>query len=389
MKKSMLIVVQHLTVGGVQKALISALRAIDYDKYDVTLYLRKNRTILLPMVDKRVKVIINENEPPYYRRPLAVIYQLLILFFKIFGFREKEKEYNKRLSMQICEYGMAHEQKKYFKDKEYDIAISFVHGYVALFTHNCIKAKEKILFHQSSTDELREVHKKIITGFDKIVTQHDELKRLMAEWYPEVKDRITVIENYIDTDTITAQSKEYSVEKPENKTVLCSCGRFAPVKGFDLAVEAAEKLKNSSVNFIWYLVGDGPEREKLEKLIEKYSLQNEIVITGMQTNPYPYMSACDVYIQPSYEEAVGLTILEAHRLNKPVISTKTVGGLKLIDSGENGLLCDINVKSLAETVNSLVTDCKQYKKIVNNLKNTDYSAEFERYKAQWKNLLEG
>ena len=67
-KKKILIVAHHLTVGGVQKSLISALRNIDYDSNDVTLYLRKNRLDLLPFVDSRVKVIVNEDKQQYYRK---------------------------------------------------------------------------------------------------------------------------------------------------------------------------------------------------------------------------------------------------------------------------------------------------------------------------------
>ncbi len=389
MKKNLLIVAHHMTVGGVQKSLISALKAIDYDKYNVTLYLRKNRTTLLHLVDKRVNVIINENEPRYYRRPAAVFYQLLITVFRFFGMRDKTVKYNRKLSDKICNYAMAHEKKKYFSNKEYDIAISYVHGYVALFTGKCINAKEKIFFHQGSTDELRAVHEKVITDFDKIVTQSANLKKLMGEWYPEIKDRITVVENYIDSETVIAQSKEYKVNISENKTVLCSCGRFAPVKGFDLAVEAAKILRDKGVNFVWYFVGDGPERTNLETLIKEYKLENEIVLTGMQTNPYPYMAVSNIYIQPSYEEAAGLTMFEAHRLNKPVISTKTVGGLKLIEEGKNGLLSGIKSESMAKAVKSLIDDKEKYKLIVNYLESIDYSNEFSRYKNQWKNLLEG
>ena len=100
------------------------------------------------------------------------------------------------------------------------------------------------------------------------------------------------------------------------------------------------------------------------------------------------MAACDIYVQPSYEEAMPVTILEAHRLNKPVVSTATVGGKKLVENGKNGLVCKINAFSLAESTEKLIKDEKTYSDIVNNLKNTDYSHEFEKYKEQRKNLLE-
>ena len=77
MKKKLLIVAHHMTIGGVQKSLISALKALDYDKYDVTLYLRKNRTDLIPFIDERVNIIINKDPNRYYRKPSAILLQML------------------------------------------------------------------------------------------------------------------------------------------------------------------------------------------------------------------------------------------------------------------------------------------------------------------------
>lgn len=387
-KKKLLIVAHHLTIGGVQKSLISALKAIDYEKFDVTLYLRKNRTDLLSFVDERVNVIINDDKHHYYRKPYAVILQMLIWLFKLLGKEEKAESFNQKLSDAIVKYTMDYEKKRFFSSERYDIAIAYVHSYPALFVAECVDADKKIVFFHTSTDELHAVHERIINKFDRIVAIHNEQKELIKQWYPEIADRITVVENYCDKALIEEQSKGFSVEKPENKIVLCSCGRFSPVKGFDLAVQAAKVLKEKNISFLWYFVGDGPEIANLEKSIKEYNLQEEIIITGMQKNPYPYINACDIYVQPSYEESLGLTILEAHRLCKPVIATKTMGGLKTIEDNINGALCDINAQSIAEAVESLVKDKTTFGNIKNNLKNIDYSEELEVYKAQWKNLLE-
>ena len=67
-KKKLLLVIHHLTIGGIQKSLVSALNAIDYDKYDVTLYVRKNRTDLLEFINKKTEVIVNTNTTEKYLR---------------------------------------------------------------------------------------------------------------------------------------------------------------------------------------------------------------------------------------------------------------------------------------------------------------------------------
>ncbi len=388
MKKHLLFVINHLTVGGIQKTLISALKVLDYDKYDVTVYLRKNRTDLLSLIDKRAKVIINTDKNRYYRKPLAVILQFLIKINELFGRKEKAAKINSRLIDLIREYSMTYEQKTYFSERKYDVAIAYAHGYPAYFTADYINAEEKIIFFHVSTNELPEVHEKFITKFDKAAAVHEGQAKLISEWYPCLSDKICVVENFVDAELIKEQSKEFEIKKSNKKTVLCSCGRFAPVKGFDMAAEAAKILKNKGFDFVWYFVGDGPERANIEAKISEYSLSENIILTGMQKNPYPYMAACNIYVQPSYEEAWGMTIAEAHKLSKPVISTKTLGGQKLVENGKNGILCDINPQAISDAIINLNDNAELYAKIKNNLDNTDCSLESQKYKEQWNNLLE-
>ena len=301
-------------------------------------YLRKNRTDILCYVDERIKVIINNDHNHYYRKPYAIALQLKIILNRLLGRKKAVNALNNELADRIREDSMRYEQKTYFSSKKYDIAIAYVQGYTSLFVDKYIDADEKIIFFHTSVDELHDIHELILPDFDKIAALHEDQQKLLSKWYPKHKAKISVVENYTDKEMIFAQSREIKTEAPDSKTVLCSCGRFTPVKGFDLAVNAAKILKDNGIDFIWYFVGDGPERKKLENSITEYGLDDNIIITGMQKNPYPYMAACDIYIQPSYEEAMPVTILEAHRLNKPVVSTSTVGGAKLVENSVNEIL---------------------------------------------------
>lgn len=389
MKKQLLFVINHLTIGGIQKTLISALKAIDYNKYNVTVYLRKNRTDLLPFIDKRVAVVVNDDTNKYYRKPRAVLLQTLTEIYKLTGKKEKAEKARKELNELINQYCMKYEHKTFFADKKYDIAIAYANGYPAYFVADYVDAEEKIIFFHTSTNDLPEVHEKFISKFNKACAVHDELIALISKWHPCLEEKISVVENYVDTDSLRKQSTEKTIEKPDNKTILCSCGRFAPVKGFDMAAEAAKTLKDNGAKFIWYFVGDGPEKDKIISLAQKYNIGENIIFTGMQKNPYPYMAACDIYVQPSYEEAWGLTMAEAHRLGKPVVTTATVGGCKLVKNDLNGIVCEINPEAIAESVITLINDKEKYNHITDYLNSADYSHEFEKYKEQWKALLEG
>ena len=388
MKERLLIVTHHLTIGGVQKSLISALKCFDYDKYDVTLYLRKNRTTLLPYIDKRVNVMINEDKTHYYRKPYAIVLQIKSALYKILGKTEKMKACDKELADRMRADSMEYEKNTYFKDKVFDKAVAYVQGYTVQFVDEYIQAKEKYMFFHTSTDEIHEVHEKALPNMKNIAALHDEQKELIKEWYNLDDEKITVVENYVDRETVVAQSLEYSVDRPENCIVLCSCGRLSPVKGFDLAVECAKILKEKNINFFWYFVGDGPEKNKLSALIEKYELQNHILITGMKENPYPYMRACDIYVQPSYEEAMPVTIIEALKLQKTVVTTATVGGKKLVND-KNGIVTEISAESLSDGIIRLISDKQLYNNITDYLANNDNKDEENKFKEQWRNLLEG
>ena len=87
-KIKLLISIHRLSIGGVQKSLLFALSVLDYDRYEVTLYVRQDRCDFLPQVDPRVnKVIVNKDPTRYYRKPRAV---LLFLILKLFGLFKKD-----------------------------------------------------------------------------------------------------------------------------------------------------------------------------------------------------------------------------------------------------------------------------------------------------------
>ena len=126
------------------------------------------------------------------------------------------------------------------------------------------------------------------------------------------------------------------------------------LKGYDLAVETARILKSKGLKFKWNFVGDGGERPAVEELIKKYHLENEIMLWGMQPNPYPYMAAADIYVQTSRFEGFGLTIAEAKILGKPIVSTNFDVVHDQLKHEVNGLIAEMTPESLAEEVLRLI-----------------------------------
>ncbi len=389
-KRKVLFVVHQMNHGGVQKATIAALNAIDYSENEVTLYVRKNRIELLKDINPQVnKIIINEDRTSYYRRPLAIFWTLCEVVSKVLEMTKAENNFHHKLNNYIVRTQMKKEQELYFKNVEaYDVAISYIQGYTAQFVAEYVTARKKIMFYHGSMDELHEIHEKIMASYDGIVGVNAGVKDVLCSNYPQFSKKITYIENYVDAQEIQKKSMLYQVQKFDEKKILCTCGRLSKEKGIDLAVKTGYILKENGVPFHWYFVGDGPERENVEYLIREYELDNYITITGMLDNPYPYIAGCDIYVQTSYEEAHPLAILEAVMLGTPVITTETIGGKTIVQQGINGLIANISSDKLATCIIELITNNKLYNDIINKLKEKDYSGDWEIYQKKWNELLE-
>lgn len=384
MKRKVLFVVHQLNLGGVQKALISALNALDYSENEVTLYVRKNRTDLLTQVNRNIsKIIINQDTTKYYKKPYAIWLQLL---FKI----KNSQKTKLKLTDYIISSQMKYEKVHYYSDDvEYDLAVSYIQSFTAKFVDENVKAKRKVMFYHGSTDEFHDVNEKSMQHFERIYCVSKGAQKAVQGFYPQYAEKIDCLENYVDAESVRQKAKEFIPDYPNDKLILCSCGRITPVKGFDLAVEAAEILKQQGLDFKWYFVGDGADRKKTEQLITEKRLSEVVAITGYRNNPYPYIKNCDIYVQPSYEEAHPLSIIEAQIIGKTIVSTATVGGKSIINDGENGVIADINAESIAREICSICQDKDLQNAIHNNLAKIDYSKDYQRFKNGWKKLLEG
>lgn len=384
MKKKVIIIVHQLNIGGVQKALISALNAIDYSKNEVTLYVRKSRTDLMPIVNRNVsRIIINQDQTRYYRKLYSVWLQ-----FKFWV--TKNKKYLSRLNNYIVSSQMKYEQRHYFSNNiEYDLAVSYIQSYTAKFVDENVKAKRKVMFYHGSTDEHHEVNAVVMQHFERIYCVSKGAQRAVQGFYPQYAEKIECLENYVDAECVRHKANDFIPDYPQDKLILCSCGRITQVKGFDLALGAAEILKQQGIDFKWYFVGDGADRAKIEILVSEKQLDDCIEITGLKNNPYPYIENCDMYVQPSYEEAYGLTIIEAQILGKVIVSTATIGGKTIIMDGKTGVIAKIEANSIAQKIILLNQNIDLQKTICGNLANIDYSNDYQRFRNDWERVLEG
>ena len=168
--------------------------------------------------------------------------------------------------------------------------------------------------------------------------------------------KIVVVYDILNTELIRSMSKEQGFKDNFDGTRLVTVGRMVPQKAYDLAVWAADELKSRGYKFKWSFVGNGSDRPKVEKMIAERHLEDYVELLGEQSNPYPYMSACDIYVQTSRFEGFGLTVTEARILGKAEVCTNFPSAYNQIVDGENGLICEMDPKSIADKIELLLTN---------------------------------
>ena len=106
-------------------------------------------------------------------------------------------------------------------------------------------------------------------------------------------------------------------------------------------------------------------------------MEDKVILLGKRSNPYPYIKACDLYVQPSRYEGKAVTVREAQILCKPVVVTNYPTAKSQILDGRDGIIVPMDVKGCAEGIISLIKDSERQGRLVSYLKEHDYGNESE------------
>ena len=145
------------------------------------------------------------------------------------------------------------------------------------------------------------------------------------------------------------------ITKPCDKPLLVTSGRLVEQKGYERLLNVCHQLNQENINYELWILGEGWERPKLEKLIQKHKLTN-VKLLGFKENPYRYIKQGDLFVCSSVNEGFSLVVAEAMILGLPVISTNCAGPNELLDFGEYGLLVDNSEDGLYEGLKRLLNN---------------------------------
>lgn len=378
MKKKILFMVINMNIGGTEKALLTMLSEIDKEKYDVTvLMLEEYGGFLLDIPEW-----VNIQYLKYYKdiediinKPLHITALEQLKICKINNFIKYLYLYLLYKISKDRIFIFKHILKSYPNlEEEYDLAVAYAGPmeFISYFVANKIKAKKKVQWIHFDITKIGLNYsfvRKIYSKFDKIFVVSEQAKEKVIENIPSLKDNVEVFYNIVSSNLVRKMSEGKSFTEKFDGIRILTVGRISKEKGQYMTIPVLAKLKSEGYNIRWYCIGDGNYRSECERLIKEYSLEDEYILLGSKTNPYPYMKDCDIYVQPSLHEGYCITLAEARCFGNPIVATNFTGAREqLIETG-CGLVSDISEEGLYNKIKEILDNQKLRDNIKSNLKN--------------------
>ena len=361
-KKKILLINTFFKVGGIQSSLINMANEL-CNEYQIDLLLYYPEGTLKNRLDSRVNII----QPSWALKALGMSVgealkfgNPLIILFKIFG-SVWSRVFDNRLPIWIA-------TKIQPMLKDYDLAIAFrpetrkkmlCSGFVRVLCR-CTEAKTKIAwihYDAKVLDNDSRFNAKYYEPVDKIVGVSSSVAERFLSVHPDMQGKTDYCYNFFEYEKIIEKSKQkQETEFPENKIICFSACRFSVGKGIVRGIKAFAPVFREHENILWYIAGDGPERENIEAAIKEEKLENRIILLGSQSNPYNYMKNSDLLVIISYHEAAPMVYKEAKALHVPVFTTETSSSYEMLKDGTEDFVCENSEEGIREKFAEIINN---------------------------------
>lgn len=384
-KKRIFIMSHAMELGGAERSLIGLLDAIDTDKYDVDLFLMRHEGELLEYIPKNIRVIPQIDAYTVLARPMKMTLMekhFALTFARMIGkvaahrYDQKHRYFDSGVALEYSHKFTSPLLPKIEPSIEYDLAISFLtpHYYVA----EKVRAKQKIAWIHTDYSKVQINKKselKMWNQYDHVISISDAVTTGFLQVFPELREKILLIENILPQKLVEIQKKAFSVtnEMPLKGRKLLSIGRYCTAKNFDNIPEICSKLLDMGHDIYWYIIGFGPDERLIKEKIKQFHMENRVILLGKKENPYPYIEACDFYIQPSRYEGKSVTVREAQILGKPVIITEYATSKSQLEHEVDGIIVPMDNEGCASAIGKLIQNQELCERLIFNCKSRDYS----------------
>lgn len=383
-KPTILIFSQAMELGGVERSLLGLLDVIDYDRCDVDLFLMRHSGELMPYLNPKANLLPEIKQYASLAVPMTSLIkkgQFGVLFGRLRG-KSAAKRFDRHHPSDepsIAALTYSHQytlcSMPQISDKTYDLVISFLTPHH--FARERVKAKKYAAWIHTDYTALsfdRDAEIAMWEKYDSLCGVSDRVCDGFCTAFPELSGKVGTVENILPVALMKNQSEEHFDNMPADGAIrLLSVGRFCDAKNFDNVPDICRRLAADGLDVKWYLIGYGGDEQLIRRKIEETGMQERVVILGKKDNPYPYMRACDLYVQPSRYEGKAVTVREAQLLGKPVVITNYATSACQLEDGVDGVIVPMDNEGCAAGISSLLRDPERMEKLSLNCKARDYT----------------
>lgn len=312
--------------GGAEKVLINILELLDKNLFDITLLVLKKEGIYINKIPSKIKVIYG--------------------FKTLFG---------RKFSNKVLKFFNNKTLHKMFIKEKFDIEIAFLEGYATKVISGSKNCSKKIAWVHADfknyhwTNKFFKINeeKEYYSKFNKIVCVSKNCLKSFKDIFG-FEEKLNVIYNMLDKSLESYDKFNFKNVFENYKTTKIICvGRLEKEKGVERLLYAfKDTLRDVDKNVTLFYLGDGSLKERIEELIYKYDLKDNVKIISFKENIYDYILSSDCVVVPSYSESFSLVLAESICLNKICISTDTAGARELLDGGKYGILVENSTEGI-------------------------------------------
>lgn len=322
--KKILFMINSLDSGGAERVLINLLNHLPVDKFEITL----------------VTVYSSNGYEKYLSENIKYKYL----------FKKKGKIFNRIMLSTLCRIIPKKILYRWIFKEKFDYEIAYLQGFpTELIRASSNSNSQKIAFVHSDFSTNYDVEKlyrstndclNVYRTFDKVCFVSQSA---LDGFYQKIGtlNNSYVVHNVLDTQFILEQARQAKeIAYQENTLRIITVGRLVKLKALDRLILAIERIKEDFSGIECFIIGDGPEKEKLQTLAKQKQLENEIIFLGQQNNPYKYVKEADIYVCTSLTEGYSTSVIEALVLGVPILTTKVSGMEEIIGDTNSGLIVD-------------------------------------------------
>lgn len=403
MKPRIFIAIHYMHLGGAEISLIGLLQSLDPKKVDIDLFVYSHEGELMEQIPEYVNLLPEDKTWKMFEKPLIEVFLNGEFKMGIARLRNKHlcnvymRQPNHNPLGADCSF-LGFEVSKILPDLNssvtYDLAISFLTPHNFVIDH--VKAHKKICWiHTDYTrvGVVADLEKTVWEQYDYIASISSDVSRTFSQVFPSCMSKVIEIENILSStfvrhraeECIITGNKQQAIDLFQGQLVvsgkqlvinLLSIGRFTNQKNFDnlpdICKKTLEILKDKKIELRWYIIGFGADENLIRQKITIAGMQDHVIILGKKENPYPYIKACDIYVQPSRYEGKSVTVREAQMLYKPVVVTNYPTANSQIQNGIDGVIVPMDNEGCARGLAEFILDEAKQSRIVEYLKTHDY-----------------